>query len=295
MRLALLYIIITLIGTHASYGQDLIVTKNKDSIPCKITEVGDLFLNYITPTHKKQIKNIPIKHVEAYYFDVIPMDSNTIHYTYKSIAHRFSISGGFGFGYMVAPNPENVQPFIEDYLNELRLGLLYHIQADYQIDPNVTIGISGTRFTTSNRIDRVALLTPFDTSIGPLSDHIKVHQISGLIKVFFGTHSSKWKPYVSAVIGTSFYKNNYELITPYLATSFTTHFGAHIGIESRLDYNWSLFAQLGIQAISFDEFEITDFNRVRKFNINASESDDNSRVDFLVGIKYNLGKLPSFD
>jgi len=70
MRLALLYIIITLIGTHASYGQDLIVTKNKDSIPCKITEVGDLFLNYITPTHKKQIKNIPIKHVEAYYFDL---------------------------------------------------------------------------------------------------------------------------------------------------------------------------------------------------------------------------------
>ncbi len=61
---------------NSVFAQDLIIKTNGDSIPCRIKEIGALYISYHYNQHGKITPgNIPTQQVKTFQYNVLPTDS----------------------------------------------------------------------------------------------------------------------------------------------------------------------------------------------------------------------------
>lgn len=287
-------ILICLGISHGIFAQDLIIKTNGDSIPCRIKEIGALYISYhynqngrITPG------NIPSQQVKTFQYNVLPTDSVFL----KKRNQKFGHSGnGFyalataGLGYLIAPLPKGYLPdFYKEYLTELRSGTSYHLNAFYFFNERMGVGLHYARFNTTNSIDRIIVYTNTDTLIGPLSDNITTNYFAPTFYLKFGDTKQAVLPMLAVGLGYTNYVNDASFAIPFKISSSSV--GLHfLGIlDINMGYNLALSLKGGLYSGSFTKAEVTDVNSGITRIITSTEPENISRVDLHIGLRYKFG------
>ena len=291
-KIALIFIFLGI--SSGVFAQDLIIKNNGDSIPCRIKDIGALYISYhynqngrITPG------NIPSQQVKTFQYNVLPTDSIFLrkrNFLDNNSGSGFYASATIGLGYLLAPPPEGYLPdFYKEYLKELRSGTSYHLNAFYFINQMVGLGIHYSKFNTSNVIDRVIVYTNNDTLVGPLSDDITTNYFAPTLYLKFGNTKQTFLPMIAAGIGYTNYRNDASLAIPFKIKS--SSLGLHvIGIlDINMSYNLALSLKAGIYSGAFMKAEITDINAGTTRIVTYTEPDNISRADLHIGLRYKFG------
>jgi hypothetical protein len=289
--ITLVLIIVVVFNTKA---QDLIIKTNGDSIPCKIKELGALYISYyynksgiVTPG------NIATQQVKTFYYNVLPTDSIFLKKNRKTnfnSGEGFYLSASIGLGYLVAPLPNGYLPdFYKEYLKELRSGTSYHLSGFYFFNERLGVGINYGNFNTQNKIDQVIVYTTTDTLIGPLSDNIKTHYISPTLYLKFGSTKQTILPMLAVGFGYTNYINDASFAIPFKIESSTIGFHFQGILDLNTGYNMALSLKAGIYSGTLTKAKITDINAQTTRTVSYTEPDNISRIDLHVGLRYKLG------
>lgn len=275
------------------FAQDLIVKTNGDSIFCKIKTVAPLYLSYIyTEQHKTHQKTIPLKEVKTYSFNTIPADSSNLEAPNKHIDKKRSsgifISAGYGFGMLNGPQPQNIPPALDDYLNELRSGKTIHINAGYFPKKTIGIGIHFSRFRTTNEENIILVTNAQGTMLSKLSDDIRIRYAAICLQAKLGEVTQVFSLNSSFGAGYSSYYNEAFLIEPFIITSASLGYHAYLWLEVNFNTHIALTAGGGFFFTKFNEFKIDYYTRGSKFAYTPNEPDNNNRYDLFVGARYKF-------
>lgn len=275
-------------------AQDLIIKQSGDSIPCRIKEVGVLYIAYHYNDNGKVTNgNIATKDVKNFYYNVLPVDSifmgKVSRQQYGEEGTGIYVWASAGLGYMTAPLPDNIQPFLEEYLNELRSGWSFNGDIAYFFNEAVGVGLHYSQFRTSNQIDRVVVYTSTDTLIGPLSDNIRLSYFAPSVYYKFGNTKQRILPSISAGIGYADYQNNSSVARPFKIKAATLGLHFHGNLEVNLNYNFAIMLRAGVFVANFSEIEITDYTTHRTTTVSLDEPDNNTRFELHGGIRYKFG------
>ncbi len=288
------FVLLLLILSSSTFAQDLIIKTNGDSIPCRIKEIGALYISYyynqngvITPG------NLPTQQIKTFQYNVLPTDSIFLKQRKRlggGSGNGFYVSATAGLGYLLAPLPKGYLPdFYKEYLTELRSGTSYHLNAFYFFNERIGLGIHYSRFNTRNSIDRVIVYTNNDTLIGPLSDNITTNYFAPTFYIKFGDTKQPILPMIAVGFGYSNYVNDASLAIPFKITSSSV--GLHLlGIlDINMGYNLALSIKGGIYSGSFTKAEVTDVNAGITRVVTYTEPDNISRADLHIGLRYKFG------
>ena len=113
--------------SHGVFAQDLIIKTNGDSIPCRIKEIGALYISYqYNQNGKITLGNIATQQLKTFKYNVLPTDSIFLKQRKRLAGGSGTglyVSATFGLGYLLAPLPDgNLPDFYKEYLKELRSG-----------------------------------------------------------------------------------------------------------------------------------------------------------------------------
>lgn len=289
-----LFILFVLCLAGQASAQDLIVKQNGDSIPCRIREIGILYIAYHYNNHGNIANgNIAMKDVKSYQYNVLPVDSIFLgkikREQYGEEGLGLYVWASAGLGYMTAPLPDGIQPFIKDYLNQLRSGWSFNGDIAYFFNEAVGVGLHFSQFKTSNQIDRVIVYTATDTLIGPLSDNIRLSYFAPTVYYKFGNTKQKILPTLAAGIGYANYENNSSVARPYKLRAATVGLHLHANLEVNLNYNFAILIRAGVFVANFSEMEVTDYTNNRTVNVTLDEPDNNTRLELHGGVRYKFG------
>lgn len=275
-------------------AQDLIVKTNNDSIPCKIKELGALYISYYY-NNGGVIKtgNIATQQVKNFQYNALPVDS--IFLKHKGRLNTNSgigiyLSATAGLGYLSAPIPKGTIPdFYKKYLTELRSGTSFHINAMYFINSRIGLGFHYGNFNTQNYITKVVVYTTKDTLIGPLSDNINTHYFAPTLYIKFGNTKQSVLPMIAIGAGYTSYVNDASLAIPFKIESSTIGLNLQGILDINMGYNLALSLKLGVYSGSLTKATITDINAQSKRTVTFTEPDNISRIDLHAGLRYKFG------
>jgi hypothetical protein len=280
--------------SFGTFAQDLIIKTNGDSIPCRIKDIGALYISYhYNQNGKITPGNIPSQQVKTFQYNVLPTDSIFLRKRKSLISGSGSglyTSATVGLGYLLAPLPNGSIPdFYKEYLNELRSGTSYHLSVFYFFNERIGLGIHYARFNTQNSIDRIVVFTSNDTLIGPLSDNITTNYFAPTFYLKFGDTKQPILPMIAVGLGYTNYVNNASFAIPLKITSSSV--GLHLlGIlDINMGYNLALSIKGGLYSGSFTKAEVTDVNTGSTRTFNSSEPENISRADLHIGLRYKFG------
>jgi hypothetical protein len=289
--ITLAFLIVAFLNTKA---QDLIIKTNGDSIPCKIKELGALYISYYYNNNGVVAPgNIPTQQVKTFQYNVLPTDSVFLKKNKKANFHSgegFYLSASVGLGYLVAPLPDGYIPdFYKEYLKELRSGTSYHINGFYFFNERIGLGFHYGNFNTHNVIDQVVVYTNTDTLIGPLSDNITTHYFAPTLYLKFGNTKQPILPMLAVGFGYTNYVNDASLAIPFKIESSTI--GIHLQgiLDINMGYNMALSLKAGVYSGSLTKAKITDINAQTTQTVTYTEPDNISRIDLHVGLRYKFG------
>jgi hypothetical protein len=293
MKNCILLTLLIIFAIHIK-AQDLIIKTNNDSIPCKINELGALYISYYF-NNGGLIKsgNIATQQVKNFQYNVLPADS--IFLKHKGRLNNnsgigFYLSASVGLGYLFAPLPEGSIPdFYKKYLTELRSGTSIHVNAMYFINSRIGFGFHYDNFNTQNRIDKVVVYTTNDTLIGPLSDNINTHYLAPTLYIKFGNTKQSVLPMIALGIGYTNYVNDASLAIPFKIESSTIGLNLQGILDINMGYNLALSLKLGAYSGSLTKASITDINARSKRTVTYTEPDNISRIDIHAGLRYKFG------
>ena len=151
--------LLIIILSNAIHAQDLIVTKENDSLNCKITKIKTDNI-YFTFMHKDEIRStlLPINQVKFHQYNfyktsVVPADK--VIDTQKYNHFRIAVNGGWS--YRVAKIAGNNDPEIQKYQKDLKSGYNLGIDATYFISEPIGIGFKYNNFKSKNEIDNIVM------------------------------------------------------------------------------------------------------------------------------------------
>lgn len=286
-----LFLLLSLFFHTQTKAQDLIVKTNGDSIFCKINTVATLYIAYsIKETGKPIKKTIPLKEVKTYLYNTTKSDSVDIETAINDAYSKgFFVSGGYGLGMLIGPQPQNLPPLLDDYLNDLRSGRAFHFNLAYFPLRIVGFGLHYSLFHTQNDGGLIGVTNAQGgVRIGRLSDDIRIQYIAPCIQIKLGKPEQVFTLNSSFGMGYSKYDNNAVFIDPHKikAESLGTH--AYLWLEVNLGKHLALIGGAGLFFTAFKEFEIDYFTLGNKFTFTPTDPDNNNRYDLFFGARYNF-------
>lgn len=289
-----LFTILFIFAAYQSYAQDLIIKMDDDSINCKIKEVGPLYISYLFNRNGEIVKgNMATKNIKSYQFNVLPPDSIFIKKKSTKINQTGTgiyLSASAGLGYLTAPLPDGQLPdFYKDYLNELRIGVSYHITGAYFITSKFGVGLHYINYNTNNYIDKIVVFTQNDTLVGPLSDNITTHFFAPTFFLKFGDTKDKILTTIAIGLGYTNYENRTDFALPFLIKASTLGLHAYGTLEYNMGYNFALTAKAGVFSAVLNKLTITNLSTKVTTTENLTEPDNISRFDLHIGFRYKFG------
>jgi hypothetical protein len=275
------------------FAQDLIVKNDGDSIFCKINTIAPLYLTYAyTNQHKTIKKTIPLKEVKVYLLNAFKADSAGLAAanpaTDKHLSSGFFLSGGYGLGMLNGPQPQNLPPALDDYLNELRSGKAFHANVGYFPKKTIGIGVHFSRFRTTNEENIILVTNSQGTMLSKLSDDIRIRYTALCLQAKLGEVTQVFSLNSSFGVGYSSYYNEAFLIEPFIIKSASLGTHAYLWLEVNFNTHIALTAGGGLFFTKFSEFEIDYYTRGSKSIYTPNEPDNNNRYDLFGGVRYKF-------
>ncbi len=267
-----------------AYTQDLIITKDKDSIHCKIKNLDSDFIYFLANQNDPYPTLLPltsiINYQYGYYTDSNLNYENVPYKEYKKI--RFNINGGYS--YRTASISDNVNSDFKDYLNELKSGIQFGGSACYFVSDVSGIGITYHLFKTSNEIGVYVEDMDGNITYGLMKDDIKVLFIgpSYFSRIITDNKLNSW--IFGFSIGYVKYDNDARLIDNFKITSSSVGFEMDIGYDLGLNENISMGFRLSYFASTLSSITMDDGDSKETINLNEDQKESLNRIDFSIGL-----------
>ncbi|TLX73071.1 hypothetical protein E9993_16560 [Labilibacter sediminis] len=276
-------------------AQDLIITQDGDSINCQITKIKKDFI-YFRFINDGEAQNslIPNEEVKTYINDydtevqipkVDPLKSPSL--IKKDNYRKFRIGGYGGYSYQLARVSSSVPPDFKDYVKKLKSGYHYGADATYFISENTGLGIKYTMFRSKNSMDNIYITYDNgDTEYGRMSDDLFISFVGpNLVYRKFDKYNTNCF-YMQGALGYMSYKNNKEVVSPFVMTGSTLGSCIDIGYEISIDNNLFLGFQLSLMAGTLSKYTIDDGESSETFELEDDEYENLTRVDLSICLRF---------
>lgn len=288
MRKITFTIFILFIVNASTFGQDLIVTTDNDSINCRIAKVSSDFI-YFSILSEGEINNtlMPSENILVYTYaffkeSSVPPSSSPVDSNYP----HFSVGINGGFSYMTAKISDQVPDDYADYIKDLKSG--YHISAEasFFLSKIYGLGIYYSNFRTSNSTSITLEDDNGNLIHGELADRISVNYIGPIFTTRFLNKGNDGGFLLSLSLGYTGYKNNATYIENFDLTGNTV--GFRFGMNYDIQIAESLLFSIGFSYTggSLSKLNIKAPGLSQTIELEKGQYESVSHIDLSIGFKF---------
>lgn len=273
-------------------AQDLIVTKNNDSINCHIDKVKEDYI-YFTFRNNEDIEKTLIsqKDVQEYklkFYDEKKYLEKPIRIASEDFTHwRFAIQGGYS--YHTSKLDKNILPEFRDYAEELRSGLHFSADGTYFFSKNIGVGLICSFFHSENSMPNIYVKDKFgNKTYGELKDNINILFIAPSF-VYRYLHNKDKNTFIyKAGIGYSRYSNESVIVNSYELAGNSLGMLFDLGYEISLSEKIAVGIEVGYLFGNLSKLTIGDGKKKVTKKFEKDELMSLNRLDFSVGLRFNI-------
>ena len=285
----IILILIMLIVGQIVYSQDLILTRDNDSLNCKITKIKPDYI-YFTYLYNTEVKKSILAMTDIikfqknfYYKSELPIE-----YLITNEYSKFRIGFRGGFSYLLAKLPEGIDNNTKDYLKSFKTGYNLGINANYFFNKMFGIGLKYSFFKTKAN----GTLLFDDGQGGIVNLNISENRSDNFFGASFVVRVlnkfNKNAFIASASTGYLSYNNNLIIGSVPLnikgsTLGFVLDVGYHLSLSQNLSLGFSLSAMLG----ALNKFTIDDGFSSETVDLAEGEFESMSRIDLSIGLSFN--------
>jgi hypothetical protein len=259
-------------------AQDLIVTAEGDSLNCKITSLKPGFICF-THVHKGQVRNtlLPFNQVKYYqndYYETseVSIAKNTLANDYTHF--RLAINGGWS--YRIAKIAEDLPAEFTQYVNELKSGYHYGLDATYYWSETMGIGFKYYNYRSKNEMNIA------------IKDDISINFIGASIGSRIFGAGNRSCMIMNVAIGYMGYLDNSVAYRDLKITGSTVgigyDFGYDFGIAKNVDIGIQFSAFLG----SIQKFKVDYGYYIETIKLEEGSYESLFRIDLSAGLRIML-------
>ncbi len=266
-------------------AQDLIVKQNGDSLNVEIIRVTADHILYIYQ-NGKQIKRVksPKSEIKSFRY-IFFSEKRKLAYKFDPNDFRFRLAVSGGVSLLLDGADEDASAFFSDYVDKLNSGWHFKAEANYFLRSGLGFGIVFDQYHTSGNNDNVIFVDrqTNDTTIGPLSDKIKITYIGPQLTYHIKSGLKNTTFYVGGGAGVNLYRDELERVDAFVAKG--TAFGLHgsLGVDFLVDENIMVGFELSGHTGNLRDFTLAGDDGVRDF---TNEDNDISRISLSFGVRF---------
>ncbi|OFX69203.1 MAG: hypothetical protein A2X12_11530 [Bacteroidetes bacterium GWE2_29_8] len=287
-------ILIIFLTFEQLFAQDLIVTKENDSINCKITKVKNNIVFFIRK-HNTNFNNnlLSINQISStkynyYKDDAISTEKISL---YNEFYPHWRLSGNKGYNYLIGIISNDVSYEFKQYVKELKKGTNYSIDLSYYMKNKFGVGFQYKLFHTFNEMDNIYIITSTGaTKYGKMSDDIT----TVFIGPFFTTRllsMNKLNAFVANIgIGFINYYDKKVVVDNYTITANTIGLSFGVGYDVGLSKNIAVGMQLAFTLGGLSEYQLKDGSSTQTVKLPSDSYESLNRIDLSLGLRLNSSK-----
>lgn len=289
MKRALLLIILFASIWSSAIAQDLIITKQNDSIHCKISKVNDDYI-YFTFKNENDFHSslLAIKEVQSYqkdYFETPEVTEEKVigHQVYPKF--RIAIHGGYS--HMLASVSGDLSTEFQSYVKDLKSG--FHIGGDvsYYFNPTVGMGLKCHVFKSSNSMGDIYVEDDDGNRYyGIMSDKITTTFVGPTFSTRFLDKKRANAFIMSVGMGYLAYVNKGVFITELNIKGSTLGLTLDFAYDVAISENSALGFQISLITGSLSKLEVSDGQQTETLTLEAGSYENISRIDLSVGFRF---------
>lgn len=268
-------------------GQDTIVSKEMDTIYCKIEKESKYSIYY----SKLESKNRDTSYINyasiLWYTKEGRKTIPKINAEQSAIGNKFRASFNLGFGYRLAEENDALSEQLNAHARGLRIGFQYNFDAHYYSINKIGYGLKFSRFSVSNSSSGITLINAIygqDTSIS-IEDNIRVTFLGPSLSLSLLRYK-KNALYLNIAVGYIWYRNDAIAIQSIMFKGNTIAGSADLSYDIPLNENLKMGFQLSYigGVLNSGEFSTKDGSRT----ISSTEETREilRRIEFSVGIRF---------
>lgn len=292
MRLFILIIAFFILFFNNARTQDLIVTNTGDSLNCKITKLNKNFV-FFAFKYKNEIKNtvLSVNNIKFYKQNFyIKSDIPKEELIIKKKDYKKIIIGGYGgYSYFTGKVSDEFDPYLQNYLKELKSGYHFGADASYFFTENMGLGLKYSIVRTENHRNDVTAVNKITglTSTGLLKDDITIQYLGPTFSTRFTSFKSNNYYIISISLGYLDYKNNATLIDEFKLTSGTL--GLCWDLSANLEINKELNLGLGFSYTigTLNQYNYNDGIQTKVVKLEKDKFENISRIDLSIALRWN--------
>lgn len=269
-------------------AQDLIVTTQGDSIECKITKIKPDYIYFIFK-HKNEIRNTLLAKwaVKDYHYNYYPhSELDSINLSKVKDYPSFRLAFNVGRGYQTARVSEAVPEDFQNYVKEMKWGMVLAADLTYYISEPIGFGLKYNYFHTSNQIDNIYIQMQDGSRLeGDMSDDIHISFIGPMLSTRYLNQNKKNAGVLNFAVGYLGLKNNNKMINDYKITGSTVGLLCDFGYDIGLSKNLALGFQLTFLTGNLFQYKISDGVTTERIKLSKDNYESLSRIDLTVGLR----------
>lgn len=266
-----------------AHAQDLVVTKQGDSLNVEIIKVTETHLKYAYRTGKKVVRiNQPKSEILAFQY-IFFSEKRTLEYVFdpNDVRFRLAFNGGPSWG-LDGP-PEDASDFFKDYSRRVNSGWFLKGELNFFMKNRVGVGLVYDHFFTQESIDNVLFIDNVtnDTITGTLADDVKINYIGPHFTYHVDTGIENFTLFLGGGLGHMWYRDDFLRVDPFTATARTL--GYHLSASA--DFILMENIMMGIEVSgTFGTLSRTTLEGNNGTQI-LTEDNDISRINVSVGLR----------
>jgi hypothetical protein len=286
----ILYILVLGIFSSILKAQDLIVTKNGDSLNCRIIKTNNDYF-YLTIKRDNEIRNTEVSKTDVVYseygFFEQPEVPGEVNSTSTDFQHfRFSFFGGYSY---LFSKYSALSSDFDDYMKELKSG--YHFGADFTVFFSETLG-AGLKyylFRTANSIDNVFVkYNNASTRHGTVSNNIATSYFGPSFTIRLLNGNKTGALMLSFSLGYVEHKDKFVLIDHHTLNGSTMAVVYDLGYELKISKNVFIGIQASLLEGLLSSYKLSDGGRGKTIKMESEQYLNLTRLDISAGIRILL-------
>lgn len=284
-----LILTIFLLITLNLFSQDLIVTRENDSINCKITKIKNDHI-YFTFIQKGEVRNtlISLANLTGYYYNhyseykLTPND--IVNY---SDFQKLRIAVNTGISNRTAKVPSNLPSEFVNYINGLKRGYHFGFTGHYYISDFLGFGLNFSRSKSSNQMDNIYIEDIFgNRRYGVMSDDIAITFMGPSLSTRISSNQNNNAFLMSLSIGYLGYNNDAMLVDPLNIYGYSAGVALDVGYDIELKNDFALGFQISAILGMLDQIEVTQNGLTEVVSFPTGENENLARIDFTIGLRF---------
>ena len=271
-----------------AYSQDLLITKEGDTLNCKITRIKDNNI-YFTFKYKNEIRNtlLPFDKVSYYQYNyyqttVVPQQAVRDREDYP----RFKASVYGGWSYRTAKAASSLTQAQKDYIQKLRSGYFYGLDVSYYFFEQLGAGFLYEKNKSKSSDDNLYVTLPDGSSHRGINDNISTIFIGPYFSTRLLNNNKKNSLLLNLVIGYLGYEDDMAANNKYSLKGSTVGFKWIVGYDIGIVKNLALGFKLSYLTGLLTQYEFSDGNTTRTIKLDKNNYESLNRIEISVCVSF---------